>query len=76
MKSLDTQAVADFVRVEQQSLVLLTGAGLLIKSLDELHQVDKGFDEMDVLTMNVPLSRSKYPEEPRGNPSSKSSYNA
>ena len=45
------------------SLLLLTGAGLLIKSLDELHQVDKGFDEIDVLTMNVPLSRSKYLEE-------------
>ena len=45
------------------SLVLLTGAGLLIKSLDELHQVDKGFDETDILTLNVPLSESKYTEE-------------
>jgi hypothetical protein len=45
------------------SLLLLTGAGLLIKSLDQLHQVDKGFDDLNVLTMNVPLSRSKYTEE-------------
>ena len=45
------------------SLLLLTGAGLLIKSLDQLQQVDKGFDEIDVLTMNVPLSRSKYTDE-------------
>jgi putative ABC transport system permease protein len=44
------------------SLLLLTGAGLLIKSLDELQQVDKGFDETNVLTLNVPLSDSKYPE--------------
>ena len=45
------------------SLLLLTGAGLLIKSLDQLSQVDKGFDETNVLTMNVPLSRAKYPDE-------------
>jgi len=45
------------------SLLLLTGAGLLIKSLDGLRQVDKGFDESNVLTMNVPLADSKYPEE-------------
>jgi hypothetical protein len=35
------------------SLLLLTGAGRLIKSLDELHQVDKGFDETNVLTLRV-----------------------
>ncbi len=45
------------------SLLLLTGAGLLIKSLDQLRQVDKGFNESNVLTMNVPLADSKYPEE-------------
>ena len=45
------------------SLLLLTGAGLLIKSLDGLRQVDKGFDESNVLTMNVPLADSKYMEE-------------
>ena len=45
------------------SLLLLTGAGLLIKSLDELHQVDKGFDETNVLTLNVPISSTKYTEE-------------
>ena len=45
------------------SLLLLTGAGLLIKSLDELRQVDKGFDETNILTLNVPLSESRYSEE-------------
>ena len=45
------------------SLLLLTGAGLLVKSLDQLHQVDKGFDETNVLTMNVPMSSAKYREE-------------
>ena len=45
------------------SLVLLAGAGRLIKSLDQLQRVDKGFDETNVLTMRVPLSDAKYPEE-------------
>lgn len=44
------------------SLILLMGAGLLIKSLDALHAVDKGFDESGVLTMRIPLPDSKYDE--------------
>ena len=43
--------------------LLLAGAGLLIKSLDQPQQVDKGFDETNVLTMRVPLSGAKCPEE-------------
>jgi putative ABC transport system permease protein len=43
------------------SLVLLTGAGLMIKSFLRLRGVDKGFQSGSVLTMTVRLSPSKYP---------------
>ncbi|MCI0352748.1 MAG: ABC transporter permease, partial [Acidobacteriales bacterium] len=43
------------------SLVLLTGAGLMIKSFLRLRGVDKGFRTENVLTMMVQLSPSKYP---------------
>jgi len=45
------------------SLMLLAGAGLLVKSLGELHQIDKGFDETNVLTTRIPLPVSKYDTE-------------
>jgi len=45
------------------SLMLLAGAGLLVKSLGELHHIDKGFDETNVLTTRVPLPDSKYDTE-------------
>jgi putative ABC transport system permease protein len=45
------------------SLMLLAGAGLLIKSMGELHRVDKGFDETNVLTARIPLPESKYDTE-------------
>jgi len=47
------------------SLMLLAGAGLLVKSLDQLHRVDKGFDESNVLTLRVPLPGNKYDTEER-----------
>jgi predicted permease len=37
------------------SVVLLTGAGLLTRTVRELSQVDTGFDADDVLTLEVPL---------------------
>ena len=43
------------------SLVLLIGAGLMIKSLAGLLKVDTGFRPDNTLTMNIALHGSKYP---------------
>ena len=45
------------------SLVLLIGAGLMIKSFARLSGVDPGFDPEKVLTMGVTLLRSTYPDD-------------
>ena len=42
------------------SLVLLIGAGLMIRSLWELRKVQPGFDPHNVLTMTVPLPRNRF----------------
>ena len=45
------------------ALVLLIGAGLLINSFWRLLRTDRGFDERNVLTVNLMLSRYSTPEQ-------------
>jgi putative ABC transport system permease protein len=44
------------------SLVLLVGAGLLLKSFFRLHSVDAGFSTEGILTMRIGLPQVRYPE--------------
>ncbi|MCW5971638.1 MAG: ABC transporter permease [Blastocatellales bacterium] len=44
------------------ALVLLAGAGLLIKSFRQLQQVDPGFDPNNLLGVEITLPESKYPD--------------
>jgi putative ABC transport system permease protein len=44
------------------SLMLLIGAGLLIRSVWVLHNVNPGFDARGVVTMNVSISTGKFTE--------------
>jgi predicted permease len=42
------------------SLVLLVGAGLMLRTLFELRSVSPGFDSANVLTMSVPVSPERF----------------
>jgi putative ABC transport system permease protein len=43
------------------SLVLLFGAGLMIRSFQQLQHVNPGFDSQNVMTMTLAVARSKFP---------------
>jgi putative ABC transport system permease protein len=44
------------------ALVLLVGAGLLLKSYARVQNIDPGFDLRNILTAEVDLSETKYPQ--------------
>jgi len=44
------------------AFILLTGAGLLIRSFQELQRVNAGFDSANVLTAGLPLSPNRFKE--------------
>jgi predicted permease len=47
------------------SMVLLVGAGLLIRSFVQLRNMSAGFDRRNVLTMSISLPPARYPTGPR-----------
>ena len=61
---LHTNRLRAFLVVSQVSLslLLLAGAGLLIKSFFNLRATNPGFDPVRVMTMSINLPRIRYPE--------------
>jgi predicted permease len=43
------------------AVILVTGAGLMIRSIDALQRIELGFDPTNVLTMRVALPAASYP---------------
>ena len=50
------------------AIVLLVGAGLLIRSFSKLRDVNPGFDSTNILAMNISLNRTRYPKGPQQTP--------
>ncbi len=48
------------------SVILLLGAGLLMRSFLNIQRIDRGFDASNVLTMRLTLPRDRYPGEAAG----------
>lgn len=44
------------------AMLLLAGAGLILKSFQQAQEVELGFDEENLLTAQISLPQSKYPE--------------
>ena len=49
------------------SLVLLTTGGLVVRSFERLLGANPGFDATGVLTLRIPVSGARYPDEAAGN---------
>ncbi|MGH9407261.1 MAG: ADOP family duplicated permease, partial [Terriglobia bacterium] len=47
------------------AFVLLSGAGLLVRSFYQLQEVDPGFESTNVITMRLPMTSAQYPNGPR-----------
>jgi putative ABC transport system permease protein len=47
------------------TVILLCGAGLLVRTMLALHQADSGLEVHDVLTMEVALPAARYPDDRR-----------
>jgi predicted permease len=62
---LQTNKLRSLLVVSQVSLslLLLLGAGLLIKSFFNLQAINPGFDPERLMTMELTLPRARYPEE-------------
>ena len=54
---------AEYLLAKMLSLMLLIGAGLMLKSLRRLMSVDAGFDPRNVLTLEINLPAGKYVDE-------------